>query len=77
MRLKSSQKFIPNDVLTINEPEPLLVDIPGAARMLSSTKATIRNILWRREIPFVKIGRRFLIDPADLRAYIARMKTAA
>jgi hypothetical protein len=28
-------------------------------------------------IPFVKIGRKHLIDPADLRAFIQRSKAAA
>jgi len=54
--------------------EPILVDIKGAARMLSSTTWTVRNLLWAKKIPFVKIGRRFLIDPADIRAFIAREK---
>jgi excisionase family DNA binding protein len=58
-------------------PEPILVDIPTAARMLSSTPWTVRGLLWSKEIPFVKIGRRFLIDPADLRSYVARLKQAA
>ncbi|MCU1240571.1 MAG: Helix-turn-helix domain [Candidatus Acidoferrum typicum] len=54
--------------------EPLLLDFQGAARMLSSTTWTVRNLLWAKKIPFVKIGRRFLIDPADIRAFIAREK---
>ena len=54
--------------------EPLLLDCQGAARMLSSTTWTVRNLLWAKKIPFVKIGRRFLIDPADIRAFIAREK---
>jgi len=55
-------------------PEPMLLDIKGAARMLSSTAWTVRNLLWAKKIPFVKIGRRFLIDPEDIRAFIAREK---
>lgn len=54
--------------------EPFLLDINGAARMLSSTVWTVRNLLWAKKIPFVKIGRRFLIDPADIRVFIAREK---
>lgn len=56
--------------------EPLLLDIKSAARLISSTPWTIRHLLWAKKIPFVKIGRRFLIDPADLRAYIAKLKAA-
>ncbi len=72
---KKSAAPIPSAVpLTIPLPEPLLLDIKGAARMLSSTTWTVRNLLWAKKIPFVKIGRRFLIDPADIRAFIAREK---
>jgi len=63
-----------NNTSTVS-PEPLLLDIHGAARMLSATPWAVRSLLWDNKIPFVKIGRRFLIDPADLRAYIAREKT--
>lgn len=52
-------------------PQPLLVDINGAAKLLSSTPWTIRGLLWARKIPFIKVGKRFLIDPADLRNFIA------
>jgi len=55
-------------------PEPLLVEINGAAKLLSSTPWTVRGLLWARKIPFIKIGKRFLIDPADLRNFIAREK---
>jgi len=54
--------------------ETLLLDIHGAARALSATPWAIRSLLWDGKIPFIKIGRRFLVDPADLRAYIAREK---
>jgi excisionase family DNA binding protein len=72
---KKSAVHIPCAVpLTIQLPEPLLLDIKSAAHMLSSTTWTVRNLLWAKKIPFVKIGRRFLIDPADIRAFIAREK---
>lgn len=58
-------------------PEPLLLDIRGAARVLSSTAWTVRGLLWDGEIPYIRVGRRFLIDPADLRAFIQRKKAAA
>ena len=56
-------------------PEPLLLDIHGAARALSATPWAVRSLLWDGQIPFIKIGRRFLVDPADLREYIAREKS--
>jgi excisionase family DNA binding protein len=58
-------------------PEPLLLDIKGAARALSSTVWAVRSLLWDGKIPHIKIGRRFLIAPSDLRDYIAREKGGA
>ena len=31
----------------------------------------MRSLLWDGKIPFVKIGRRFLVRPSDLQDYIA------
>ncbi len=58
-------------------PEPLLLDIHGAARALSSTVWAVRSLIWDGKIPFIKIGRKFLIDPADIRAFVAREKGKA
>jgi excisionase family DNA binding protein len=55
---------------------PLLLDIPAAARVLSSTVWAVRSLLWSKELPFIKIGRKFLIDPTDLRAFVEKQKTA-
>jgi len=76
---KTKQSLVksPSPILSIDSamPEPLLLDIKAAARALSSTPWTVRNLLWAKKIPFIKIGRRFLIDPADLRLFIARQKS--
>jgi hypothetical protein len=53
--------------------EPLLLDMQGVARALSAW--AVRSVLWDGKIPFIKIGRRFLVDPADLRTYISREKS--
>ena len=60
-----------------NQPEALLVDIKTAAKLLSATPWAIRSLLWGGEIPFVRIGKKHLIDPADLRAYIQRNKASS
>jgi excisionase family DNA binding protein len=74
---KTNKALVKSPIVSIDStmPEPLLLDINGAARALSSTSWTIRNLLWAKKIPFIKIGRRFLIDPADLRLFIARQKS--
>lgn len=64
-------------VATSPSPSALLVDIPTAAQILASTRWAVRELLWSREIPHIKVGRRFLIDPADLRAFVDRRKAEA
>lgn len=64
-------------VVPVVHPEPLLLDIHGAARALSTTVWAVRALLWDKQIPYIKLGRKHLIDPADLRAYIAREKGRA
>lgn len=63
--------------VTASPTEPLLLDIKAAAHTLSCTVWAVRSLLWSRQIPFIRIGHRFLIDPADLRAYIQRQKEGA
>jgi helix-turn-helix protein len=74
---KKSLVKSPSPIVSIDTamPEPLLLDIKATARALSSTPWTVRNLLWAKKIPFIKIGRRFLIDPADLRLFIDRQKS--
>lgn len=57
------------------ELEPLLLDIPAAARALNCKPWAVRSILWDRKTPYIKIGKKHLIDVADLRAFIQREKT--
>jgi hypothetical protein len=58
-------------------PEKLLLDIKGAALALSCSVWSVRNLIWCRKVPYLKLGRKFLFDPADLRAFIQRQKEAA
>ena len=55
--------------------EPILLDIPSAARALSCSVWSVRALLWDKKIPHIKIGRKFLIDPADLRRFVEQQKT--
>jgi excisionase family DNA binding protein len=54
-----------------------LLRIPEAAAYLSTTVRAVRTLIWRREIPFVPIGKRYLIDKNDLDAYIEKAKRTA
>jgi excisionase family DNA binding protein len=54
-----------------------LLRIPEAARYLGSTISAVRALIWSRELPYVKIGQRYLIDRADLDAFIQKTKKVA
>jgi excisionase family DNA binding protein len=77
LQKRSSKQSSSVPAVSFTTPEPLLLDIKSAARVLSCTTWAVRSLLWSKEIPHIKIGRRFLIDPADLRSYIARQKERA
>ena len=54
--------------------EPRLFSQQAAACYLGISYWTIRDLVFRRELPFVKIGRRILVDRMDLDTYLDRSK---
>ncbi|MEX2287447.1 MAG: helix-turn-helix domain-containing protein [Planctomycetaceae bacterium] len=60
------------------EPQPLLLGLRDAAKLLSVSEKTLWNHTKPRgQIPCVNIGQRVLYDPGDLQAWIANAKAAA
>jgi excisionase family DNA binding protein len=57
-----------------SECEPRLLSQQEAARYLGISYWTVRDLVFRREVPFIKIGRRVLVDRLDLDAYLDRSK---
>lgn len=57
-----------------NSTERRLLTIQAAAEYLSTTPWAIRSLLWGREVPFLRLGKRFLLDVRDLDAWIDRNK---
>jgi hypothetical protein len=55
--------------------EPLLLDIPAVAKALSATIWCVRELLWSKQLPYIKLGRKFLVDPSDLRVFVAQLKS--
>ena len=53
--------------------EPLK-DIKFAADFLNLPIPSVRGKVSRREIPFIKIGRRVLFDFEDLQAFVEKLK---
>jgi len=54
--------------------ERRLLDIKTAAAYLSSSVWFLRSLIWSRQIPFLKLGNRYLFDKKDLDAFIERQK---
>jgi excisionase family DNA binding protein len=54
--------------------EQRLLSQQDAAAYLGISYWTVRDLVFRRELPFVKIGRRILVDRVDLDAYLDRSK---
>jgi excisionase family DNA binding protein len=54
-----------------------LLDLKAAAAYLSSTVWFLRTLVWNRSIPFLKFGNKYLVDRADLDAFVASNKVQA
>jgi excisionase family DNA binding protein len=62
----------------IVQPENIrLLDVKEAARYLGTTDKTLYTKIWRREIPFIKLGRSVRFDVRDLEALIERSRVRA
>lgn len=51
-----------------------LLNNEQAAKLLNISPFSLRGKVSRREVPFIKIGRRTLFDPVDLKAFIEAAK---
>jgi excisionase family DNA binding protein len=53
---------------------PRLLRIGEAAHYIGATPWFVRSLIWGREIPFVKLGKRLLLDRGDLDRYVDSQK---
>lgn len=51
-----------------------LLNVKEAARLLGTTPGSLYSMVWRREVPFVKLGRSLRFDVNDLDALIEASK---
>ena len=54
--------------------EVRLLTVRQAAAFLGTTASTIYSKIWRREIPFIKLGRAVRLDLRDLEMLIERSR---
>lgn len=50
------------------------MDVKTAAGHLGVTVSFVRALLWDGEVPFVRAGKRFIVDRIDLDAWAMRKK---
>jgi excisionase family DNA binding protein len=53
------------------------VTVQEAAAYLSTTVPAIRRLIYLRELPYTKLGKRFIIDRVDLDKFIETKKRTA
>lgn len=64
-------------LVSVHAVEPRLLNIKQAAAYLSARVWFMRNLVWARRIPFVKFGKAYAFDRADLDAFVEAQKTVA
>jgi excisionase family DNA binding protein len=57
-----------------NNVTPRLLGITAAAEYMGATAWFVRTLVWNRAIPFCKLGKRLLLDRADLDAFVTSQK---
>lgn len=59
---------------TSTDPLPLM-PTPEVATFLGVTTKTVHNLIASRQLPAVRVGSRWKVDPADLDKYVRRNRT--
>lgn len=54
-----------------------LLNVAQTAERLGTTERHIRELVYRNELPYIKVGRLVRIDTDDLDAYLASRRQAA
>lgn len=55
----------------------ITVTLPVGAAMLGCTVRALRELIWAGKIKHAKIGKRFVVDPAELREFMQRQLVRA
>jgi len=69
--LKPDAEFAQQPVVASS---PRLLTIQVLLLIYRAPFGPIRNLIWKRAIPHIQIGKRFLLDRADLDSYVEKNK---
>jgi excisionase family DNA binding protein len=58
-------------------PEPRLLGVKEAAKYIGATIWFVRTEIWAGNLPYLTLGKRFVIDVADLDRWIEAKKAGA
>jgi excisionase family DNA binding protein len=50
------------------------LDVKKAASHLGTSVSFVRNLIWDGSVPYVRAGKKFVVDQADLDAWMIRNK---
>jgi excisionase family DNA binding protein len=56
---------------------PRALTVQGAAAYLSTSVKFIRHLIWKRELKYVKAGKRFIIDKHELDRWLNQNQQTA
>lgn len=51
-----------------------MMDLKAGAQYLGCTLHAVRGLIWKGEIPFVRLGKKFVVDANDLERWIEAHK---
>lgn len=70
-------KLKPQTTTQLEELKPRLLPLQDAAKYLGAHLHFVRDLIWSKELPYLKFGKRYVVEVRDLDEYIERMKRAA
>jgi excisionase family DNA binding protein len=53
---------------------PRMLTIPESAEYLRSSVKFVRSLIWSRTLPYIRAGKRYVIDREDIDRWIERTK---
>jgi len=57
-------------------PVPGLLEVAHVAHRLSASQEYVRELIRKGRLPAIQIGRRYRVDPVDLKAFIDKHRIA-